>query len=148
MVHFMLDLWLGHVTEMELKMTQDPKNAVTWFSIPATDFEKSIAFYQGLLGIKLSRETMGEGNMQMPFAMFPKQNEDGVTGAVTPANNVQPASGGVVIYLACSDLDGALGRVEGLGGSVVMPKMALPNEVGDIAIISDIDGTPVGLHQG
>lgn len=128
-------------------MTQDPKNAVTWFSIPATDFEKSIAFYEAMLAIRLIRETMGEGDMEMEFAMFPKQGEDGVSGAVTPATTIPPAKGGVVIYLACSDIDAALGRVEGLGGGIVMPKMPLPGEMGDIAIISDLDGTPVGLHQ-
>ncbi|MCV6546240.1 MAG: VOC family protein [Cohaesibacter sp.] len=124
-------------------MTQTPNHAITWFSIPARDYDKSIGFYEKLLDISLTKVVEGD----MPFAMFPKAQEDGISGGVTPVHGVEPASGGVVIYLACSDLDGALGRVSGLGGDVVMPKMALPGDMGDIAIISDLDGNPVGLHQ-
>ena len=128
-------------------MTKLPQNAITWFSIPAVDFEKSINFFQDLLGIELIRDTMGEGDEAMPFAMFPKEAVDGVSGAVTPAVRIKPSAGGVLIYLACKDIDGALARVEGLGGAILTPKMALPGVMGDIAVVSDCEGTPIGLHQ-
>ena len=128
-------------------MTNLPKHAASWFSIPSTDLEKSVKFYEDLIGVTLIHETMGEGDQAMPYAMFPKEEEFGVTGAVTPAVNIKPASGGVVVYLVCSDIDGSLGRVESLGGSILMPKMPLPDGMGDIAVIADLEGTPVGLHQ-
>lgn len=128
-------------------MSNNPANAITWFSIPATDYDRSVSFYEALLGVSLINEMMGEGDQAMKFAMFPKASDEGVTGAVTPAMQMQPASGGVVIYLACADLDACLARVDGLGGGIVTPKMALPNEMGHIAVIGDLDGNPVGLHQ-
>ncbi|PLW78730.1 VOC family protein [Cohaesibacter celericrescens] len=128
-------------------MTNLPKNAVTWFSIPATDFEKSISFFQGLLGVELIRDIHGEGDDAMPFAMFPKEGEDSVSGAVTPADRIKPAAGGVLIYLACNDIDGALERVDSLGGALLTPKTPLPGDMGDIAVVADCDGTPIGLHQ-
>ncbi len=128
-------------------MSNKSENAITWFSIPATDYEKSITFFETLMGVELTRDVMGEGDAKAEFAMFPKNSETGVTGAVTPAIHMQPATGGVVIYLACSDLDASLGRVDSIGGKLLSPKMALPGEMGHIAVVADIDGNPVGLHQ-
>ena len=127
-------------------MTKVPANAVSWFSIPATDFDKSVRFFEDLLQIKLMRSEMVEGQETVSYAMFPRV-DGGVGGAVTPADRVQPARGGVLVYLACVDIDAALGRVESLGGAVLAPKMPLPEGMGDIAVIYDCEGTPIGLHQ-
>ncbi|MCT4656547.1 MAG: VOC family protein [Cohaesibacter sp.] len=128
-------------------MSNIPKNAVTWFSIPASDYEKSIVFYEALLETQLRREVMGEGDMAMSFAVFPNEGPEHVTGAVTAATSIPPASGGVVIYLACSDLDGSVGRTAKLGGKVLQEPMPLPEDMGRIAVIADLDGNPIGLHQ-
>ena len=34
-------------------------NAINWFEIPAADYERAVAFYEGLLGAALHREDMG-----------------------------------------------------------------------------------------
>lgn len=128
-------------------MTNLPINAATWFSIPSIDFEKSVKFFEDLLQITLIRDTMGDGDQAKPFAMFPKEGDAGVTGAITPAVNILPANGGVLVYLYTSDIDGALSRVEGLGGKILLPKSSLPGDMGDIATIADCEGTPIGLHQ-
>ena len=127
-------------------MTNMLANALTWFSIPANDYEKSIKFFESLLEVQLIRQTTSEEEGSEPFAMFPAASQEGVTGAVIASDKYQPAKGGVVVYLLCKDLDGALGRVESLGGSIHTPKAPLPG-MGHIAVIGDCDGTPIGLHQ-
>lgn len=128
-------------------MSIHPTNAVTWFSIPAADFNKSIEFYQSLLDIELQIVDLpGDSSA---YAKFPTQTETGVAGAVTSDPRYKKGGNGtgVVIYLACSDIDGALSRVKGLGGDILSPKMPLPGDMGDVAVISDCEGNPLGLHQ-
>ena len=50
-------------------------------------------------------------------------------------------------YITVDDLDATLAKVEGLGGSVIMPAMAIPNDGGRIAIIKDPQGVATGLAQ-
>lgn len=120
-----------------------PQNAITWFEIPATDYDKTKRFYENLLDVKLIDEPMGPDAF---YAKFPARDGDPVTGAIAQGPHLQPGAGGSVIYLACHDIDASLSRLENLGGKVVAPKMPLPDNLGDIAVISDCDGNVVGLH--
>ena len=43
-------------------------------------------------------------------------------------------------------LDAALARVQAAGGSVALPRQALPPGMGYFAHITDLDGNRVGLH--
>ena len=38
-------------------------NAVGWFEIPVKDMERAIKFYEGVFGVKLDRNQMGELDM-------------------------------------------------------------------------------------
>lgn len=123
-----------------------PLNALTWFEIPAVDYNKTKQFYESLLDVELTNEPMGPPEQQMFYAKFPTQDGDPVTGAVCQGPHLKPGDSGTVIYLACQDLDASLGRLEALGGAIIAPKMALPDDLGDIAVIRDCDGNTVGLH--
>lgn len=118
-------------------------NAVNWFEIPATDFERAVGFYEGLLGVELKREMFGGTD---PNGVFPY--ESGVGGAVVHAPYAKPGNDGVIIYLNARNsavLDRALAQTEALGGAVIMPRMSIgPN--GDVATIRDTEGNRVGLH--
>lgn len=50
-------------------------------------------------------------------------------------------------YITVADLDATLAKVEGLGGSIVVPQMPLPDECGRIAVIKDPQGVMTGLAQ-
>ncbi|SNY94191.1 hypothetical protein SAMN04515647_4514 [Cohaesibacter sp. ES.047] len=127
-------------------MTNNPKNAVTWFSIPATDFDKSVKFYEELLDISLDLVTM-EGDASS-YGRFPVM-DGGVSGAVTSDGRYRKGGNGtgVVIYLACRDIDASIAKLDKLGGELLAPKMPLPGDMGQVAVIADCDGNPVGLHQ-
>ena len=127
-------------------MTFMPQNAATWFSIPALDFDASVLFYEQLLEISLDRVTL-EGDAST-YARFPVA-QGGVSGAVTTDARYKKGGTdtGVVVYLACKDIDAALAKVERLGGKLLAPKTALPADMGQVAVVADCDGNPVGLHQ-
>ncbi len=119
-------------------------NALNWFEIPATNFDRAVQFYEQLLQISMRREMFGG---TMPNAIF--EHEDGkVGGAVAQVPYGKAGGDGPIVYLnarAQQTLDEALQRVEGLGGKLVMPKTSL-GPMGFIALIVDTEGNRVGLH--
>lgn len=117
-------------------------NAITWFEIPAKDLGRATSFYEQVLGCKLKRETMGE----MVFSVFPA-GKDGVSGCVIAGDGQTPSRQGQCIYLQAGPrLDDALARVGKAGGSIALPKTALPEGMGYFAQIIDCEGNRVGLH--
>lgn len=119
------------------------KNAINWFEIHASDLERGIKFYEGLLGIELVRMDMAG----LPVAVFPADMENGGIGGHIQADpEVPPAPEGPVIYLnAEGRLDAALRRIDGLGGLILLPKMSI-GDSGWIALFRDSEGNRVGLH--
>lgn len=118
------------------------RDAITWFEIPSTDFERAVTFYQHVLGTPLYREAM-DG---IPHAMLPFDQNDGVGGAVVLDPKRQPNTGGVHVYLPCTDIDAALVRVQSGGGLVSTGKTSI-GPMGWYAIMQDTEGNNVGLHQ-
>lgn len=118
-------------------------NALNWFEIPASDFERARKFYNAIFDFELSTDMdPGEG---YSMGMFPYQ--DGVGGAIMSGEGYLPSAEGAVVYLnAGDDLNGALGRIEAAGGQVVMPKTSI-GENGYIAYFIDSEGNKVGLHS-
>lgn len=118
-------------------------NAINWFEIPATDFERAVSFYNTVLGIDISKEEfMGE-----PQGFFPG-DEMGARGAVVYSERLTPSTAGTLIYLNAGTVEGleqALSRVESSGGKVTMPKTDI-GEAGFISIIQDTEGNRIGLH--
>ncbi len=98
------------------------RNALNWFEIPATDFERAVAFYERITGEGLQRiEFMG---VAQAFFTFDQEAVGGAIVADTYLANhpMAPSRGGAVVYLnANGRLDAILERVEAAGGSVVIP---------------------------
>lgn len=119
------------------------KNSISWFEIPSTRLDQAQAFYETVLHCKMRRESMGPSE----GAVFPYEGE-GVGGALLMGPTAPArSSGGTLIYLDASpSLDAALARVTQAGGSVALPRQALPPGMGVFAHINDPDGNRVGLH--
>jgi uncharacterized protein len=131
-------------------MSKDTKlvqrNALSWFEIPSLNLDKSQAFYEAVLGCTMRRESMGPSE----GAVFPYDNDNQGVGGALMCGPTAPtrASGGVLVYLDCapSQLNDVLTRVTTAGGSIAMPRQALPPGMGFIAQMTDPDGNKVGLH--
>lgn len=120
-------------------------HAIHWFEIPTTDLARAKAFYSTVLGIKEFRHEQG-GPTTM--ALFPYDNAaGGVGGALVHGGPLKPSTTGVVIYLnAGNDIKGAVDRAVQAGGSVKQPVTDI-GDPGHIALIEDLEGNVVGLHQ-
>jgi predicted enzyme related to lactoylglutathione lyase len=121
------------------------RNAISWFEIPVLDLDRAQHFYETLLGHPLRREAMGPSQGAVFAYDHAGQGVGGalMCGPTAPA----PASGGTLVYLDASpSLDAALARAVAHGGSVALPRQALPPGMGCFAHITDPDGNRVGLH--
>lgn len=116
-------------------------NAINWFEIPATDFERAVGFYRTLLGQDIRKgEFMG-----VPHGFFPA-DEDGVAGAIVAPPDAAPSTAGPLVYLNAGQSLGAIvARVEPAGGRLVLPETSI-GEQGAIAIFVDTEGNRIGLH--
>ena len=119
------------------------KNAINWFEIPATDFDRAVRFYSAIYDNDMPTRDMG--HVQMGFF----SHEQGqVGGAVVSGEGYQPSRDGSKVYLnGGDDLSTVLDRVDGAGGTVVMGKTEISPEIGHFAIIQDTEGNHVYLHS-
>ena len=119
------------------------KNAINWFEIPATDFDRAVKFYSAILDTELYTTQMGGYNM----AFLPME-EKGVGGAIVSGDGCEPSQMGTLVYLnAGNDLTDILSRVEPNGGSVVLPKTLITEDIGYMAAFIDSEGGKVALHS-
>jgi uncharacterized protein len=121
------------------------QNAIDWFEIPVLDMNRAMKFYKIMSGNKLRREPFGAPGEEL--AVFEVGGEDSVKGALLLSPHSVPSATGTLVYLnAAPSIDVWLGRVAAAGGTVALPKMALPDGMGFIAHIMDTEGNRVGLH--
>lgn len=121
------------------------KNAMNWFEIPVTDYNRAKKFYSTIFGQEIQDFDMGEKPMK--YGIFPYEMGDGVGGAIVQMEGLNPSADGSTVYLnGGDDLNVALGKVESAGGSIIMPKMDI-NENGFIAQFIDTEGNRVALHS-
>ncbi len=101
------------------------QHAITWLEIPMTDLTRVMAFYAAVTGRTMQREAFGPPGEEM--ATFPAAHEDALKGCLQLSPHAKPASVGTLVYLnAAPSLDAWLSRVEKAGGSIAVPKTALP----------------------
>lgn len=118
-------------------------NAINWFEIPVTDFDRAKKFYETILGGKI---------MEMPFqngkyGMLPCDMQNGVGGGLAQGEGFEPSDKGTIVYLnGGEDLSGSLSKVESAGGKIIMPKTSI-GENGFMAHFIDTEGNRVALHS-
>lgn len=121
------------------------EKVIDWFEIPVSDVPRAQAFYEAVLQTTMQRERFAGPGMQM--AVFAGEG-DATKGALMSGHPaLQVGACGALVYLhAGASLDSALQRVEDAGGQVLMGKVALPEGLGFMAHMRDVDGNRVGLH--
>ncbi len=111
---------------------------IHWFEIPATDFDRAVAFYQQVFHVELKVEHL----MDERIAVFPDSS-----GCIMASPRLQPAAHGTRIYLDGSpDVSTVLTRASRHGGRMVLPEMSLPDGNGQIGLFTDSEGNIIGLH--
>ncbi len=124
-------------------MSDGKRNALNWFEIPSSDFQRAKKFYETILGAEMHATTMGDYQM----AFFP-MDEGKVGGAVTHHAMMKPSADGTTVYLnANPDLTTVLDRIAKAGGQVIVPKTEITPEIGFFAMFIDSEGNKVALHS-
>jgi predicted enzyme related to lactoylglutathione lyase len=121
---------------------QAMKQVINWFEIPAANFERAVTFYENVFATKLRREEVND----MKLGVFP-YDVPGPSGAVCKMPQLQPGPDGTLIYLnAGTDVAPVLARVNANGGTVVLDKTLIRDDIGYIGIFIDSEGNRVGVH--
>ena len=118
-------------------------NALNWFELYVSDFDRAKKFYDAILNVTLQ---VVEGCAN-PMAIFPKDQANGVSGALSQMEGCEPGPGGTVVYLNVEgDLDGVVERISTEGGKVLQGRLDIAPH-GFIALFKDSEGNVVGLHS-
>ena len=119
------------------------KNAINWFEIAVSDFQRAKTFYEAVLDAEMHVMAMGDAQS----AFFPADLENGIGGCIIKSPDAAPSAKGAMIYLnGGDDLSVPLSRVEKAGGKVVLPKTGI-GENGFMAYFMDTEGNKVAFHS-
>ncbi len=119
------------------------KYPINWFEIPASKFDRAVKFYETILDIKLPINHINGSDMAF-FSADPLE----VSGVIISGEGAEPSSKGVLLYLnGGDDLATSLSKVENAGGTVVVPKTKISDDIGYYAIFIDTEGNRLALHS-
>ena len=122
-------------------------NALNWFEIPVSDFERAKKFYESIFDYQMPESMMGD--VKMGFFLYDFQGGK-VGGAICKSEMHKPSNEGSLVYLNCQpDLQIVLDKVESAGGKVIKQKTKISAEqnLGFWALISDTEGNNVAFHS-
>ena len=115
-------------------------NSVGFFEVVGRDSEGLRRFYGDAFGWQTQQFAPIPG-----YAMVRPGGEGGIGGGVGPAYD--DGAGHATFYVEVADLDEALGKIEGLGGTTVMgPVDVVPGGL-SFALFADPEGHLVGLFK-
>lgn len=122
------------------------KNAISWFEIPVTDFERAKKFYEKIFDFEMPEMMMDPVRMGI---LLHDREGGGVGGAICQGEGYKPAGAdGAKVYLdGGADLNTVLNRVESAGGQVALGKTAIGESMGNFAFFIDTEGNMVGLYS-
>lgn len=124
-----------------------PSNAVGWFEIYVSDFERAKAFYAAVFERPMEDLAAPPGSPPMQMCAFSMNPEGtGAAGALVCDDTMKPGTGGTLVYFSCVDCAVEAARAADHGGQVYQPKMSI-GPYGFIAVIGDTEGNTIGLHS-
>ena len=124
--------------------TNPSKNVVNWFEIPVSNLEQASALYAAMLDTKLQQSDFAG----IPHAVITNADHSCVSGALVADPKRPPRRGsGTVVYLNATDgVVRCLARAVEAGAKVIQPVTAIGPH-GTIALVEDLDGNVIGLHE-
>lgn len=129
-------------TPPKRKTQKIPENMISWFEIPATNFERAVEFYSFIFNFELETDQMNGYSM----AFFPA--DKGISGAIICGEGSVPSQNGSLLYLnGGDDLELVLSKVEEAGGKVILSKQKINDQNGYFALFIDSEGNKMALHS-
>lgn len=113
---------------------------IAFSSYPVTDIGRARAFYEGVLGLKVTMESdMGDQGHWIEYDIGP-----GTLG-IGRYPGWKPTGDGCTVALEVEDFDGAVADLKAAG--VIMKMGPLETPVCHMAMISDPDGNTLIIHK-
>lgn len=122
------------------------KVTVGWFEIPVEDMDRAIDFYQKVFDCTLNKQVMGDFQM----AWFPwDEDGKGAGGSLVYHKDFYAISdhAGALVYFSSEDCAVELGKVEGAGGKVQIPKRMIAPDIGFMGVFLDSEGNRIAIHS-
>lgn len=120
---------------------------VVHFEIHAEDPERARAFYEAVFGWTLQKWA---GPAEYWLIVTGADNQPGINGGLLRRQGSPPAADQPVSSFVCSvevdSVDDAVSRATAAGGTVAVPKMAVPG-VAWLAYIKDTEGNVLGVTE-
>jgi len=133
---------MGGVARGKKKNGKVKKDFVSWFEIPAINFQEAVNFYNYIFEIEMEQVITDD----IATAYFPVTT--GVGGAITTGYSNETSSTGPLIYLnGGDDLNIVLSKVEEAGGRVIMPKTLISENAGYFGVFIDSQGNKLALYS-
>jgi len=118
-------------------------NPVGWFEIHVYDIARAKAFYEGVLGVTLTR-LEAPGNEMWAF---PSNREGyGASGCLVSMPGTAAGGNSTVVYFSCADCAVEAARAAQHGGKVQQAKTSI-GPYGHYALLTDPAGNVIGLHS-
>jgi predicted enzyme related to lactoylglutathione lyase len=111
---------------------------ITHIDIPAEDVERARNFYSSLIGWQINEAPGYEG-----YPMWQAPNKISGGGIASRAMGIDR----VRSYIEVDSIDQVLGRVQELGGKVLMDKSEI-SPTSWYAVFEDTEGNQMGLYEG
>jgi predicted enzyme related to lactoylglutathione lyase len=117
-----------------------PQGVFVWDELLTSDVEAAKSFYETVFGWQ-NRTWEGPNE----YTLFQNADAQDVAGVMDkPAEDPGPPRW--LTYLATDDLDATVEKARGLGATVYLERMDLP-EIGSIAVLADPTGAAFGLFK-
>ena len=121
-------------------------NPVGWWEIYVKDLTRARAFYEGVLGVKLTPLESPDSSVSAMWTFPMERDAPGAAGALVTMQGQQPSGNGTLIYFTCEDCAVEAKRVPANGGKIMKDKFPI-GQYGFIAIATDLDGNAIGFHS-
>jgi predicted enzyme related to lactoylglutathione lyase len=118
-------------------------NPVGWFEIYVDDMARARAFYEAVLGVRLTRM---EGTEFEMWAFHMDAQSYGAPGALIRMPGYPAGANSVMVYFSCEDCAVQAKRAAQSGGKIETPKKSI-GPYGHIALVVDTEGNMIGLHS-
>lgn len=137
-------LFLAHIGDIDSPNRKEyGMKRIAFVEIPATNFERTVQFYETVLGVDLAILECETERM----ACFPA--EDGrCPCAISQAKGFQPSADGVLVSLYVENMEDALDAICKQGGRMVQPKTKIEADgLGYFSVFIDCEGNRLGLYS-
>jgi hypothetical protein len=123
-------------------MTEQAQNIINWFEISVTDMAKSVRLYEAMLDTKIPVSDFGG----IPHGVIANADHSCTSGALIVDPKRARGAGTVLYFRAPDGVKACVSRAVEAGAKVVQPFTEIGPH-GAIALLADLDGNVIGLHQ-